>query len=122
MTEEVSLSDDAACILVRSTGEPSLAEMRRTLASIADLRRQYGIARILVDSRARTSQPSIPDLHEGGELLAEMLGGEPRIAILVGEIAAGHVFFENVTFVRGSVVAYFQDYDKALRWLAAGTE
>lgn len=120
MTEVVRLSDDGTMILVHSEGAPSLDEMKRTLARIVELRREHHIDRILVDSRARTGQPSILDIYEGGELLASMLGGEPRVAVLVGEIAGGHVFFENVTFIRGSVVAYFEDYDKALGWLAQG--
>jgi len=120
MTEVVRLSDDGTMILVHSEGAPSLGEMKQTLARIAELRQEHRVDRILVDSRARTNQPSILDLYEGGELLASMLGGEPRIAILVGQIASGHVFFRDVTFIRGSAVAYFQDYDKALGWLAQG--
>lgn len=118
MTETVGLSDDRTIILVRSDGAPSVGEMKRTIAKIVELRREHRIGRVLVDSRARTVQPSILDIYEGGELLASMLGGEPRVAVLVGEIAPGHTFFQNVTFNRGSVVAYFQDYAKAVQWLA----
>lgn len=117
MTEEVGLSTDGTCILVRSEGPPSLDEMKRTLARIAELREQHRIDRILVDSRARSGQPSVLDIYEGGELLAGALRGEARIAVLVGEIAVEHTFFENVAFNRGAVVAYFQDHDKALAWL-----
>ena len=120
MTEIVRLSDDGTMILVHSEGAPSLSEMKRTLARIAELRQEHGIDRILVDSRARTGQPSSLEIYAGGELLANMLGDQPRVAVLVGEIAGGHVFFEEVAFIRGSAVAYFQEYDKAVRWLVQG--
>lgn len=122
MAEAVRLSDDGTRILVHSEGAPSLGEMRRTLARIVELRREHAIDRILVDSRARTGQPSILEIYEGGELLAGMLGADVRVAILVGEIAAGHTFFENVAFNRGGAVAYFQDHDEALDWLARSAE
>ncbi|HSE12547.1 MAG TPA: hypothetical protein VLB69_07925 [Rudaea sp.] len=122
MTETVCLSDDGTRIFVHSEGTPSLGEMKRTLEKIAGLRREHRVDRVLVDSRARTGQPSILEIYEGGELLAGMLGADVRIAILVGEIAAGHTFFENVAFNRGCAVAYFQDHDEALDWLARSAE
>ncbi|HET7778893.1 MAG TPA: hypothetical protein VFL07_10085, partial [Rudaea sp.] len=64
MTEVVRLSDDGTMILVHSEGAPSLGEMKQTLARIAELRQEHRVDRILVDSRARTNQPSILDLYE----------------------------------------------------------
>ena len=122
MTETVRLSDDATRILVCSEGAPSLGEMKRTLAKIVELGLEHHIDRVLVDSRARTGQPPILEIYEGGELLASTLGADIRVAILVGEVAAGHTFFENVAFNRGSTVAYFQDHEEALDWLARDAE
>ena len=120
MTEVVRLSDDRTRILVHSEGPPSLEEMKQTLARIVELRRQHHIDNVLVDARARTGQPSILDIYEGGELLASMLGADARVAVVVGEIAPEHTFFENVAFNRSASVAYFQEYDRALAWLAHG--
>ncbi len=118
MTEEVRISPDGTCIRVVSAGEPSLAEMTRTLAAIADLRRTHGIDRVLVDSRARTTQPPLADLFQGGELLVRELGPKARVAVLVAQLQSGHVFFENVVVNRGASVAFFEDEHAALSWMA----
>jgi hypothetical protein len=91
--------------------------MMQTLSTIAEFRRDRGIDKILVDSRARSGQPSVPDIYRGGVSLAEKLGSGIRIALLVREHTAGHTLFENVAVNRGAVVAYFQQEDLALRWL-----
>ena len=111
------ISPDGTYIFVRSEGPPSLNEMMKTLSTIAEFRRDRGIDNVLVDSRARSGQPSLPDIYRGGVALAEKLGSGTRIAVLVSEHAAGHTLFENVTANRGAVVAYFQQEDLALRWL-----
>ena len=118
MTEEVRVSPDGTHILVRSAGPPSLGEMKRTLARIVELRRDHEIDKVLVDSRARTGQPSVPDIYDGGELLAKALGSGTRVAVLINELMADHTLFENVAVNRGSIVAYFQQEDFALRWLS----
>ncbi len=117
MAEEVCVSSDGTYILVRSTGSPSLQEMKQTLSRIAEIYRDHKLDLVLVDSRARHEQPSVADIFKGGEMLAKTLGYITRIAVLVGEITADHALFENVAVNRGSVVAYFQDEAKALRWL-----
>ena len=93
MSEIVSLSPDGACILVHSSGPPSLEEMQRTLATIAALRREHGIDRVLVDSRGRTGQPPVSDIIEGGKRLVELLGAQVRVAILVRQLEDGHLYF-----------------------------
>ena len=118
MAEEVRMSPDGNLILVVSDGKPSLGEMRQTLAAIADLRRTHGIERVLVDSRARSDQPPVSDLFQGGEMLARELGPNVRIAVLVASLQGDHVFFENVAVNRGARVAFFEDEHVALRWIA----
>ena len=118
MTEEVRVSPDGTHILVRSAGPPSLGEMKQTLARIVELRRDHEIDEVLVDSRGRSGQPSVADIYNGGELLAKALGSRTRVAVLVGELTADHSLFENVAVNRGSIVAYFQQEDFALRWLS----
>ena len=122
MTEVVQLSGDGSCIQVVSSGQPSLAEMKRTLAAIADLRRASGVDKVLVDSRARSGQPSIADLFHGGELVARELGSDARVAILVAERDQDHAFFENVAVNRGAPVAFFDDENAALGWLSNGSD
>ena len=79
MTEEVRVSPDGTHILVRSAGPPSLGEMKRTLARIVELRRDQEIDKVLIDSRARSGQPSMADIYNGGELLAKTLGYRTRV-------------------------------------------
>src|SRR3990172_3215232 len=93
MTEEVRISPDGTYILVRSAGPPSLGEMKQTLARIVELRRDHEIDEVLVDSRARTGQPSVADIYNGGELLAKALGSGTRVAVLVNELISDHTFF-----------------------------
>ncbi len=118
MAEEVRISPDGTCILVRSVGSPSLGEMKQTLSRIVELRRDHKIDKVLVDSRTRSVQPSVPDIYGGGKLLANALGSGTRIAVLVSELMADHMLFENVAVNRGAVVAYFQHEELALRWLS----
>lgn len=117
MAEKVRIAPDGAYILVSSVGPPSLDEMMRTLSKIAELCRDHRIDKVLVDSCARSGQPSTPDIYRGGELLAQRLGSRTRVAVLVSLLAADHALFENVAVNRGAVVAYFQHEDLARRWL-----
>ena len=91
--------------------------MTQTLAKLAALRVDHGIDKVLVDSRARSGQPSALDIYRGGKLLAEKLGPRTRIAVLVGRIEGDHTLFENVAVNRGAVVAFFQQEALALQWL-----
>jgi hypothetical protein len=117
MAEEVHISPDGSHILVTSAGSPSLTELEQTLSRLVELRAEYGVNRILVDSRARGDQPSASDIYRGGQLLAETLGPQIRVAVLVGRIERDHSLFENVAVNRGALVAFFQSELLALPWL-----
>ena len=117
MAEEVYLSLDKTYILVRSTGSPSLDEMKKTLSRIIELNNKHKVNKVLVDGRDRNEQPPMLDIYSGGELLSNMMGGGIRISILVAEITDNHHFFETVALNRGADVAYFQEEDSALKWL-----
>jgi hypothetical protein len=92
--------------------------MTATLSKVAELRLKHGIEKVLVDSRARTGQPSMVDIYRGGELLAKSLGSGVRIAVLVSAIEGNHTLFEDVAVNRGAVVAFFQQEQPALKWLS----
>jgi hypothetical protein len=118
MTEEVRISADGTSILVFSAGLPCLDEMKRTLATIVELRRTHGIDNIFVDSRGRVGQPETIDLYQGGEMLSQQLGADARVAVLVRKLVPEHGFFENVAVNRGASVAFFEDEQAALEWLS----
>lgn len=118
MAEHVRISPDGTHILIASEGPPSLAEMAQTLSKLAQLRLEHGIDKVLVDSRARSGQPSLVDIYRGGELLARSLGPGVRIAVLVGQIEGSHTLFEDVAVNRGAVVAFFQQEQPAVEWLS----
>jgi hypothetical protein len=117
VTEQIRVSLDGTCILVTSQGSPSLAEMEQTLSRLAELREAHGINHVLVDSRARSGQPGVADIYRGGKLLAETLGPQVRIAVLVSRLEPDHTLFENVAVNRGATVAYFEVEEKARSWL-----
>jgi len=117
MSEVVRLSDDGNCIHVRSDGEPSLDELRQSLSAIQDLRLAHGIDRVLVDSRARSAVPPMPELLEGGRALAQMLGSRVRVAVLVQVPSDDHMYFRLSALHRGGQVNYFLDEASALQWL-----
>lgn len=117
MTETLSISPDETYIRVHSSGSPSLDEMQQTLAEILELSHEYGINAVLVDSRGRSGQPPLTDIYSGGETLAETLGSQIRVAVLVKKLLDDHTFFENVAVNRGADLAYFEDEDAALSWL-----
>jgi len=118
MAEDVRVSADGTRVLVVSSGAPSLEEMGRTLSKIAELRRDYKIGSVLVDSRARRGQPSVAEIFAGGKLLAETLGPGIRIAVLVSDVTADHTLFEDVAVNRGGTVAFFSDEQLAAQWLS----
>jgi len=117
MAETIRISPDGTHIRISSAGPPSLGEMAQTLSKLVELRLDRGIDKVLVDSRARSGQPPVPDIYRGGEMLAQKLGPGTRIAVLVGQVEDGHSLFEDVAVNRGAVVAFFQDEALALRWL-----
>lgn len=117
MAEEVRISPDGTHILVTSLGPPSLAEMKQTLSKLEQLGGEHGINNVLVDSCARSGQPSVSEIYRGGKLLAETLKSPVRIAVIVGRIEPDHALFENVAVNRGAVVTYFQSEQEALHWL-----
>ena len=120
MTESVSVANDGSHILVRSSGPPSLSELDATLTRIAELRRERGIDRILVDSRERSGQPALAEIMAGGRMLAARLGESARIAVLVRAIEDGHSDFRITAAGSGGQVAYFVGEDRALDWLEHG--
>jgi hypothetical protein len=117
MTEHIRVSPDGTCILITSLGSPSLAEMEQTLSRLAELRKAHGINHVLVDSRSRNDQPPVVDICNGGKLLAETLGSQVRVAVLVDQLGLDHTLFENVAVNRGADVAYFQLEESARSWL-----
>jgi hypothetical protein len=119
MTEEVRLSPDGSYIRITSAGPPSLAEMEETLSQIVKLQRHHGIAKVLVDSRVRSGQPSVLDIFRGGQMLAKSLEPGTRVAVLVALRERDHSFFEDVASNRGALVAYFQLEELAIQWLLA---
>ena len=118
MAEEVQISPCGMYILVRSSGHPSLDELKQTLSGIVKLNRDHKLNKVLVDSRSRSGQPSVFDIFKGAEFLAETLGSEVRVAVLVDKIEYDHKFFENVAVNRFASVAFFQNEDLALQWLS----
>ena len=109
MAEEVQISPCGMYILVRSSGHPSLDELKQTLSGIVKLNRDHKLNKVLVDSRSRSGQPSVFDIFKGAEFLAETLGSK---------IEYDHKFFENVAVNRFASVAFFQNEDLALQWLS----
>jgi hypothetical protein len=117
MAEDIRLSPDGTHILVSSVGPPSLDELAQTLSKLAQLRLNHRVDKVLVDSRARSGQPSVAAIYSGGKLLAETLGPGMRIAVLVGQIERDQSLFENVAVNRGAAIAFFQHEQQALSWL-----
>jgi hypothetical protein len=117
MAETVTVASDGSHIRVQASGPPSLAELQRTLARIAEIRRERGIDRIFVDSRERSGQPALAEIVAGGRMLAERLGNSARVAVLVHAIEDGHTFFRITAAGSGAQVAYFVDEQRALAWL-----
>jgi hypothetical protein len=117
MPEDVSLSDDAQYILVRTHGARSMAELRQTLTTIVQLHESRGIRRVLIDARARPSGPTSAEAYDGGKLLAEMTRGQVRFAIVVTRTLESYRLFENAAVNRGARVDYFTDIDAARQWL-----
>lgn len=120
MAEKVSLSSDGKYIRVFSEGPPSLGEMKETVSRILEIRREYRIEKVLVDSRNRDGQPSVSELYQGGEWVAEKLGPGTRIAILTKEMTEDHSLFENIAVNRGASISFFRDEHLALVRLLKG--
>jgi hypothetical protein len=122
MAEDISFAPGRTHVVVTSRGPPSLDEMKQTLSALAQIRFLTGIDKVVVDSRARSGQPSTADLYRGAELLAESLGPGMRIAVLVARVEGDHDFFAKVCVHRGAIVAFFQDEQAALGWLLEDSE
>ena len=117
MAEDIQISPDATHLMVTSVGPPSMGEMERTLSRLSELRREHGIDKIMVDSRARRGQPPVYDIYRGGELIAKTLGRDTRIAVLVEHIEGDHNMFEDVAINRGATIRFFSDEHLARNWL-----
>jgi len=117
MPEIVELSTDRTCILVVSSGEPSLTELETTLRQIVLLRNEHSINRVLVDSRLRSEHISVRDLYAGGKMVAERLGDDVRLAIVVNRTTEELKLFESIVVVYGGMAAFFHDMDHANEWL-----
>jgi len=117
MPEVVDLSTDRTCILVVSSGAPSLTELETTLSQIVLLRKEHGISRVLVDSRLRSEHISVRDLYAGGKMVAERLGDDVRLAIVVNRTTDDLKLFESIVVVYGGMAAFFHDMEHAKEWL-----
>jgi hypothetical protein len=118
MPEEVTIREDLQVIEVKSYGDITLGEFKKTLESLIRLRDTQGLTKVLVDTAGVTSYPSTYPIFEFGEQLAESLRGVNIAIVVVAETRADSTFFRTVVLNRGGNVGVFDSAADALAWLA----
>ncbi len=117
MPEEMTIREDLQVIQVKSWGDITTADFKKTLDEILRIRQAQGLTNVFVDARKVTSYPStISILDFGSEAARALMDIQLAIAVPPGK-REDPVFFENVTRNRGANVRVFDTPDAALAWL-----
>ena len=117
MPEEVTIREDLQIIQVKSRGEITTADFKKTLDEILRIRQAEGLTNVFVDATKVTSYPStISILDFGSEAARAIMDIQLAISVPPGK-REDPEFFENVTRNRGAKVRVFDTPDAALAWL-----
>ena len=119
MPEVVTVREDPEIIEIRSYGEVCEQDLIASRERVADIIRERGIKKVLVDARKSTSLPSTYPLFLFGSSFAEKdVLRTMRLAAVVGEMTRKDMtFIETVARNRGVEVRVFDSMDDALAWL-----
>jgi hypothetical protein len=104
-------------IHVKSTGELTLKEYKKTLAKIIEIFKETGINKVLVDTLEQTKTPSVLETMIGAE---DLILHAPRTLVAIvskDKHDSDRAFFRNVANNRGGIVKLFLDEKSALDWL-----
>lgn len=117
MPEEVSISENRKYIIIRSFGEASVDELKKTIREVMRVHQEYGIAKVIVDSTQRDILPTFIDALEGAKYLGETTKGTIKFAIIVRNTPSDHDLFMQAAMVHQTQISYFDNYESAMKWL-----
>ena len=117
MPEEVTIREDLQVIHVRSRGDITTEDFKKSLDAILRIRQAQGLTKVFVDATKATSYPSTTSIFVFGSEAVEPLRGIKLAIASPPGIRDDPAFFETVTRNRGAVVRSFDSPDAALAWL-----
>ncbi|MHC4726941.1 MAG: hypothetical protein ACYS17_06880 [Planctomycetota bacterium] len=113
----MTIRKDTEIIQVKSCGDITLEDFKKTLDSILRIREVQGLTRVFVDTTTVTSYPSTIPVFEFGSQVADSLTGV-KVAIVAVPVTRDECrFFETVARNRGGNVSVFDSPAAALAWL-----
>jgi hypothetical protein len=117
MAEDVTIREDLQVIQVKSYGDITAEDLKKTLDAIRGIRQRKGLTKVFVDATKVTSYPSTLSIFKfGSDAAASLMSIKLAIAAPPGA-AHDPAFFETVTRNRGALVSVFDSPDAALAWL-----
>jgi hexokinase len=115
--DEITVFKDHGYILVQSHNDSYSSEFESTINKLSALSSEYGVTKVLVDSRKRQKQPSTIEQLESGEYLGEFTHRILQIAILIPTLKEDQSFHGDVCVNHGAKVCFFASEEKAKKWL-----
>jgi len=117
MPEEVTIGNDLETIQVKSCGDITLEDLKKTLDSILRIKEDRGLTKVFVDTTTVTSYPSTFPVFEFGAQAACSLRGVKIAIVAVSGTRNDVRFFETVVRNRGGDVSLFDSPTAALAWV-----
>ena len=117
MPEKVSIRKGLNLIQIDSFDVVTEFEMRASLETVMQLRREHGITRVFVDASKQISMPSTVPIFQFGSELASTVRDMKFAVYFSPDVGHGMSFLEDVAVNRGVQVKRFETADAALEWL-----
>ncbi len=116
MSETITLNDAMGIIEIESSGTVTKEGIASSIDAVIRIKRERGIDRVLVDTRAQEAMPSVTGIFE----LFSQFPRDLKVALLVDRdqpTSRDNAFVETVSVNRGARIRTFSSREDALSWL-----
>jgi len=117
MPQIVNFNKELNIIEVHSSGDISAEDVKKTISQIADIRREHGLNKVLVDCREQSSALGTMDTFQV-VVKDDHRGIRTAVLVIAGQAAEeGNKFAETVAANRGFALKVFYTKEEAMEWL-----
>ncbi|MBN1384426.1 MAG: STAS/SEC14 domain-containing protein [Elusimicrobia bacterium] len=119
MGYDINVSKKQGGIIIYPLGEFTRQDIDELLEKISNIRKEYGMNKIVCDQRRLQVPPSIATIIETAQRFTEDPFTGMKLAIVRKTIPNEMHLFETVVSNRSGVVKIFDDEEKAWEWLGS---
>ena len=119
MPEELRIDEDLQIVRITATGDVTAEDQKAMHAQLAEVVRDRGLDKLIVDGTRATSFPDPVALFDHGQRHIEVIREVWTAVIIPPDSDIDLRFLEDVIINRGGYMRIFPSECKALAWLKA---